>query len=60
MFSTTQPVWPQGTKKEQRFKEALEKLDRAEAIARGLGIAHHEIARLKAEGVRELSRQLFS
>ena len=60
MFLPAQSVWTQNTKKEQRFKEALEKLDRAEIIARGLGIAHHEIARLKEEGLRELNRQLFS
>lgn len=55
MFSSDEPVWVNETKKHILLKETLEKMEKAEVIARGLGIGRGEIDRLKAEGLRELS-----
>ncbi|VFQ42571.1 hypothetical protein [Desulfoluna butyratoxydans] len=57
MISSNEPVWGSDNKKKRRIQEILEKLNRAEVIARGLGIEPHEIIRLKEEGLRELDRQ---
>jgi len=58
MIYSDEPVRVRDTKKSDRLQEILKKLDQAEVIARGLGIAHHEIARLKEEGLRELNRKI--
>ena len=57
MLSSDDPIWDLDHKKKRRLKEILDKLNRAEVIARGLGIEPHEIVRLKEEGLRELYRQ---
>lgn len=59
MISSDEPVWGSDHRKKKRLKEILEKLNRAEVIARGLGIEPHEIVRLKEEGLRELDRQKY-
>lgn len=60
MFVSDEPIWDREMKKKARMKALLEQLDRAEAIARGLGIGPPEIARLREEGLRELSREVHS
>lgn len=60
MFSSDEPVWVNETKKHILLKETLEKMEKAEVIARGLGIGRGEIDRLKAEGLRELSLAMSS
>jgi hypothetical protein len=58
MCPSYEPFRGSDQKKKERLKEALEKMARAEAIARGLGIDVHEITRLREEGLRELNCQM--
>lgn len=60
MLFSNKPDRACDAKKQKLLKDTLEKMDQAEAIARGLGIESHEIMRLREEGLRELTRQISS